>query len=697
MLLTFFLAGSVLISNAVYAQWQFIAPRPGSADHNPERNIIIRDGGLLDVASVTKRNTFSIEGTISGIHDFETVLCRDQRTVILNPMVPFAEGEKVTVTISNSLTRKDGTPVHPMSFSFYIHRTYTEEENARIASAREEEWQEEFGRINSDDAAQKKGPDSGASLPPMFITTNTNPAPGAIFFHNYNFYGYETYHHCIMGNNGDSIYSSGSNVRGWDFKINKNGYLSMYYKFPAKFQMFDSSFIHMGNFSTQNGYITDIHDFQIFPDGHYYVQGYSYSFMDLTVYDPSYHPNASVTGLVIQKFDKDKNMLFEWRSIDHIPVIEAPHATFTSSKIDYVHGNSIEEDTDGNIIISCRHLDQVNKIDVNTGEFIWRLGGIKNEFTLVNDSIWFTYQHDVRRLPNGNITMFDNGNYHGSLCSYAREYQLDEVNKVATAVWTYKHPQVNGQNVYGSALGSVQRLTNGNTLINWGAILPGKEFPNLTEVTPDNEIVWEMRLKDKYNDVIYRAHKYEWNPCPRPLSAKLKTKEITTVSAVLKWPAANSAVEYKLQHRKLGESNWLNKTIDDGSNSKTLNNLLPGTTYEWHVQTICNNGLQSAYTEMATFTTLPQKISVNGMPGKGIVAYPNPSSNNLIVVVPGNQQQSVVVELRDMFGVVRAKAYFESFELSQPLSMDVSKFTPGTYLLMVSAGDEHWTEKVSIE
>lgn len=694
---TLFLVLCLLAGNYVSAQMQFVSPLPGSADHNPERNIIIRDGALIDAASINKKNLFSIVGSISGKHDFELVLCRDQRTIILNPLVPFTEGEKVTATVGNSLRRTDGTFVKPASFSFSIHRTYTQKEKERIAGAREQEWEEEFGRGYADQPAQKKGPNAGASLPPMYITTNTNPSPGEIFFHNYNFYGYETYHHCIMTNNGDSIYSSGSNVRGWDFKINKNGYLSMYYKFPAKFQLFDSSLIYMGNFSTKNGYITDIHDFQIFPDGHYYVQGYSYTFMDLTVYDPSYHPNASITGLVIQKFDKDKNMLFEWRSLDHIPVIEAPHATFTSSKIDYVHGNSIEEDVDGNIIISCRHLDQVNKIDVNTGEFIWRLGGVKNEFALVNDSIWFTYQHDARRLPNGNLTLFDNGNFHGSLCSYAREYHLDEVNKIATAVWTYKHPQVNGQNVYGSALGSVQRLSNGNTLINWGAILPDKEFPNLTEVTPDNEIVWEMRLKDTYNDVIYRAHKYEWNPCPRPLSANMKTKEITSNSAILKWTAANGASEYKLQHRKIGESNWLNKTIDDGTSSKTLNNLIPGTGYEWHVQTICSNGMVSTFTDVATFNTLPQKSSGNIMPAAGIEIYPNPATNNIQVKMLGELQQSITVEILNVLGVSVSQSHFESFDIGQPLTIDISRVSAGSYLLLVHAGEQHWLEKIVVE
>lgn len=695
-LITIFFMIAIACPIFVLAQYQYLSPLPGSRDHNPECSIIIRDGMLLDARSASEKSNFEITGSISGEHNFNVVFCRDQKTIILNPARPFATGEKVTVKIGSKVRRVDGTFAVASSFSFFIHRPYSAEETDRLNKAREEEWFAEFGSLESSDTDQKKGPNAGASLPPMFITTNTNPAPGEIFFHNYNFYGYPTYHHCIITNDGDSIYSSASDQRGWDFKINRNGYITMYKKLPARFEMFDSSLIHIGNFSTQGSYLTDIHDFQIFPDGHYYLQGYSYSFMDLTVYDPTYHPNATVTGLVIQKFDQDKNMVFQWRSIDHIPVIEAPHANFSSSKVDYVHGNSIDEDFDGHIIISCRHLDQVNKIDVNTGEFIWRLGGIKNEFMLENDSVFFTYQHDARRLPNGNITLFDNGNFHGNLCSYAREYHLDEVNKVATSVWTYKHPQVNGQNVYGSALGSVQRLSNGNTLINWGAILPGKEFPNLTEVTPGGEIVWEMRLKDTYNDVIYRAHKYEWDPCPRPLSSKLKAKDITSVSANLKWHAATGAGSYKLQHRKVGDTDWLNKTIDDGSSSKTLNNLLPDTEYEWHVKTICTDGQNSTYSEISTFTTLPQKLQADGEVVT-LSLFPNPADRTISLNCNEPFLQPVSVSLVNMLGVsvFRVENYVpESFT---PLVIPVDRLIPGPYLIHLDTGNHHWTEKVMIE
>jgi hypothetical protein len=136
-------------------------------------------------------------------------------------------------------------------------------------------------------------------------------------------------------------------------------------------------------------------------------------------------------------------------------------------------------------MISSRHLNEITKINRTTGDIIWRMGGIHNQFTFVNDTIPFRYQHCIRRIANGNIILFDNGNFRTPLFSRALEYQLDEVNKVATLVWQYRKTP----DIYGQSMGSVQRLRNGNTLICWGQI-----NPNFTEVTPAGVIALQMSL-----------------------------------------------------------------------------------------------------------------------------------------------------------------------------------------------------------
>ena len=158
-------------------------------------------------------------------------------------------------------------------------------------------------------------------------------------------------------------------------------------------------------------------------------------------------------------------------------------------------------------------MDEITKINHNTGNIIWRWGGKHNQFTFLGDTLKFSYQHAVRRISNGNITLYDNGNFHTPAFSRAVEYTLDEVNKTATAVWEYRH----SPDYFGQAMGYVQRLDNGNTLISWGTT-----NPTVTEVTPSKTIVFEMTLPT--NVYSYRVFKYSWNG--NPLTAGNEQKKV---------------------------------------------------------------------------------------------------------------------------------------------------------------------------
>ena len=86
--------------------------------------------------------------------------------------------------------------------------------------------------------------------------------------------------------------------------------------------------------------------------------------------------------------------------------------------------------------MSGRWMD-VTKINRSTGDIMWRLGGTQNDFTLVGDTYFFSGHHDIRRLDNGHVTIFDNND---GTANYSRvvEYDLDEVNMIATLVWQYE-------------------------------------------------------------------------------------------------------------------------------------------------------------------------------------------------------------------------------------------------------------------
>ena len=78
-----------------------------------------------------------------------------------------------------------------------------------------------------------------------------------------------------------------------------------------------------------------------------------------------------------------------------------------------MHGNSIEWVGNDQILVSNRASNEILKIDLQSGEVIWHIGGPLNQFTFINDpKQGFRMQHDVRRLENGNISLFDNGVTH---------------------------------------------------------------------------------------------------------------------------------------------------------------------------------------------------------------------------------------------------------------------------------------------
>ena len=199
---------------------------------------------------------------------------------------------------------------------------------------------------------------------------------------------------------------------------------------------------------------------------------------------PGGNPAATVYGLIVQEVDTHRNVVFEWRSWDHIDITDS-NQDLTAQVIDLIHGNAVGLDFDGNLLISSRHLDEVTKINRQTGAIIWRWGGKRNQFTFIGDNRRFSHLHDIRLLPNGHYTLYDNGNGLTPEYSRALEYVLDQTHKTATLVWEYR----NTPDVFAWGMGNAQRLPNGNTMIGWGTTVP-----TLTEVTPDGRKAFELTM-----------------------------------------------------------------------------------------------------------------------------------------------------------------------------------------------------------
>lgn len=244
-----------------------------------------------------------------------------------------------------------------------------------------------------------------------------------------------------------------------------NTELGVVLRMNARFQVTDTlRYFGLGGF--------DFHECKMTGPNQYVILGSETRVMDLSKIVPNGRADAIVMGGVIQEVTLQGEILFEWHSLDHIPVTQATSdVDMAQQRIDYIHINSVNIDADGNFLVSCRHLDQVIKLNRTTGAIIWQMGGSsskKNDFTFENDLsngfVGFSHQHDAQRLPNGNMVMFDNGNLKPIMYSRVVEYEVNELQMKVKRVWEYRKTP----DVFTAAKGSVQVLSNGKYVIGWG-------------------------------------------------------------------------------------------------------------------------------------------------------------------------------------------------------------------------------------
>jgi hypothetical protein len=489
------------------ASIRYHSPMNGAEYIPPQTNIIARLNGPIEASSIHTPLLFEVSGAASGRHDGDVILSDDQKTVIFKPRTPFLAAETVIVTLNRGLRLKTGAMMAPTMFRFTIATATmpASPETGFLSELREAAFGKSTAMPAKSVDGQVLNKARADSLPLDFprvqSTVFDTTSPGRIFLSNYAFSPNvkNVPYLMILDDSGTPIFHRKMLENCVDFKPQPDGHLTYFDGSAGCFYAMDSTYAIVDSFRCGNGYSTDLHELRILGNGHALLMSYDNQKLDMSAIVAGGNRNATVIGLIVQELDREKNVVFQWRSWDHFQITDATHTNLTAATVDYVHGNALELDADGNLLISSRHMDEITKISRETGEIVWRLGGKNNQFTFINDAIGFSYQHAIRRLPNGNITLFDNGNFHNPPFSRAVEYALDERQKTATLVWQYR----NTPDIFGGALGYVQRLDNGNTLIGWGAA-----NPTVTEVRPDGSKVFELTFDAGI--FSYRAFRFPW-------------------------------------------------------------------------------------------------------------------------------------------------------------------------------------------
>jgi hypothetical protein len=338
-------------------------------------------------------------------------------------------------------------------------------------------------------------------FPPFEILTVNNPAPGVMLF-SARGQGYGGY--LVMSDSvGNVLKYKKMPSNTSNFAVQANGLILYNTIVNAHFKAYSEARIYIADTSltvldsivSGNGFIPTPHSSEILPNGNYLYSSFEAYHVDMSQVVENGNPNAIVAGAILVEMDLNKNVVFQWRSWDYIDIVDTyqPINDFLNIITLYSNFNSVAVAPDGNYLICNRLLSEIVKVNRANGEIIWRLGGKHNQFNFTNESheyapVFFSMQHDIRLLPNGNITLFDNGEQYQPPLSRVVEYQLDEVAMTARKVWEYK-PLVP---IFAASNASAQRLPNGNTLIGWGNTANNEIKRDITEVNSNGVINFDM-------------------------------------------------------------------------------------------------------------------------------------------------------------------------------------------------------------
>ena len=152
--------------------------------------------------------------------------------------------------------------------------------------------------------------------------------------------------------------------------------------------------------------------------------------------------------------------------------------------------------------MSARNTWTVYDIDGRSGQIVWRLGGKRSSFREASPTRT-AWQHDPRELPDGTISIFDNGSsptVHGQ--SRGLVLRLEAQAGSATLVSQFEH----GPGLISESQGNLQALSDGNWFVGWG------QEPDISEFGPEGQILFDAHLPP--HDQSYRAFRFAWTGAP---------------------------------------------------------------------------------------------------------------------------------------------------------------------------------------
>jgi hypothetical protein len=304
--------------------------------------------------------------------------------------------------------------------------------------------------------------------------------------------------------------------------------------------IYDQSYRPVAEVRPGNGLVGDVHEFRLTSRDTALMTIYHRRKVDLR---PIGGPEDGLIwdGIVQEVVVATGRVLFEWHSYPQIGVEESysnpPRRQLGTKSFpyDYIHLNSIDEEPNGNLLISGRNTHAVYEVSRRTGKVLWRLGGKKSDYRL-GAGVRFAWQHDARRLPDGTISIFDNGSAPPvEKFSRAIVVRLDGRRRAAL-LRSYRHPK----RLLSPFEGNAQVLPDGHVLVGWGG------WPYISEFARNGRLLFDAYFghgKQPGADAdSYRAYRFVWHG--RPAAPPAIT--LSNGSVYVSWNGATDVARWQL-------------------------------------------------------------------------------------------------------------------------------------------------------
>jgi hypothetical protein len=494
-----------------------VFPANGTKNASPKTQITIRGAAPRELDDV------EVKGSRSGDHDGKLKAHSDRRGASFVPEKPLAGGERVTVRVRGKVVSRFAVTA-PADAALPAQQTGRK----RVGVARfrsRPDLQPSALQVNVADSraaagdifVAPKGPASQGG--PMILDAKGRlvwfrPMPGDL----------QAYNFRVQRWNGKPVLTwfQGEQATG----VGRGEGL-----------IYDTAYRPVARVRAGNGFAQDLHEFVLTDHGTALIDAYNPVTADLTaVGGPR---DGLVWDCVVQEIDvKTGLVLFEWHSLDHVPITDSYRRAPKDKLYDYFHVNSIDEVPDGSLLISSRDTHTVYDVDRSSGRIVWRLGGKHSRFS-IGPGAEFHWQHDAEWHGKDVVSVFNNNSLAGTRNpaeSSGLVIRLDDHAKRATLVRSFRHPD----RIESPSKGNLQLLHGGHAFAGWG----GKN-PRFSEFGADGTLLFDEIFVSPHSS-SYRAYRFAWrgHPTDRPAAAAITTGAATTVYA--SWNGATDVARWRV-------------------------------------------------------------------------------------------------------------------------------------------------------